>query len=971
MKKFLIALKERPGIALLIASCILLPMDVWGPGLWDPWEMNRAMVARRMAEAPLVLVAESRPQSDPASIYNSLSSALSDDATVISTLESGSAAPLETARSMLSEHVYRVLVLDVDITLPDSEQGMKSLVETLKSIVLQNLSTKIVLVSGNGTADVGGVKDLILARLETEADIEAVASRSDLEEAVREGLGGDAFLAQFKSQGRTQFMAPLSPFIVSLSFRVFGQSEFSARLPGVILSLVCLALVYIVARKLFSEVVATLAMLGLLTAPLFFGSARFVANEQGSVLWLALGCAAFGAIVTESATGIKPLLILLVATLLLWLDMGMSGVVTITGIVVAYQIAEWRLRRPVLVAVVSVVGLSTLLAIVTFLPDAAFFRQFRFTLTTFAGGMRSDFRTFDFVIKEVGFGLFPWSALLPLSIAAAVLTRPKPERLLLLLWAVVPFVAVMLQIRPMFRTFYLGLPALTLLNAIYLEEIEDNGIESRLLAFFGFGLFAVMLKDVFQSPAPLVSFLTTDPMFAEPGKGDIVFPPVTLSFLAKAFVLIAGAHILVSGGRLISLAARLPEVMASSRTFLVVLFSVIGLILLDIIIFLALKWGTISGADSSGAAVGAVLLRIFLTGPDILSLYLLLIIVLIARHAGRVRPILEKLFGDLRRVGSALTRLEQPPALRIGLSIGAAGLMMTMCFDLYPELSYHLSQKHIIESYERSSARITGELFRHGTFTARGFEDTNFYTARIKEMMSRQEVIERLKDVTRRTFFIVPKTQWSEINSAFRNAAGGRFPPVLDDRSSRFILIASSLAPGEEDRNWLAKATLTQEKFDALSGVIRETVNFDDKIHFLGYSIETPAVRRGGKVEIKMYFKAVDRIPVSYRVFMHIDRQGSSSRIHGDHWILNLVRESEEQSSCVGCYATTHWLKGDIIVDTYVIEVPIGSPSGPHDIWMGFYNPSDDRRLPVKDYDKTKVRHDGQNRVRIGVLTVE
>jgi hypothetical protein len=38
---------------------------------------------------------------------------------------------------------------------------------------------------------------------------------------------------------------------------------------------------------------------------------------------------------------------------------------------------------------------------------------------------------------------------------------------------------------------------------------------------------------------------------------------------------------------------------------------------------------------------------------------------------------------------------------------------------------------------------------------------------------------------------------------------------------------------------------------------------------------------------------------------------------------------------------------------------------------MGFYSPGDDKRLKVKDFDKDKIRHDGQNRVRIGVLTVE
>jgi hypothetical protein len=305
------------------------------------------------------------------------------------------------------------------------------------------------------------------------------------------------------------------------------------------------------------------------------------------------------------------------------------------------------------------------------------------------------------------------------------------------------------------------------------------------------------------------------------------------------------------------------------------------------------------------------------------------------------------------------------------VGFSAVLLLGSTVFQLHPELSYHLSQKHILDTYLESAARSPGDLFRHGVFAGRGSEDSNFYTGQIRELTSRAELVDRLRDGSKRTFFIVPKNQWSEIDSTFRSNSGGKRAPVLDDRSSRFILVASSLAPGEEDRNWLADATMTESQFEALAGVEREKVSFDDKIQLVGYSLDAKAVRRGGQVTLKMYFKALDKVPASFRVFMHIDRVGSSSRIHGDHWILNLVKETEEQTSCVGCYATNHWLKGDVVVDSYVIDVPIGSPSGPHDIWMGFYSPGDDHRMAVKSFDKDKIRHDGQNRVRIGVLTVE
>ena len=65
------------------------------------------------------------------------------------------------------------------------------------------------------------------------------------------------------------------------------------------------------------------------------------------------------------------------------------------------------------------------------------------------------------------------------------------------------------------------------------------------------------------------------------------------------------------------------------------------------------------------------------------------------------------------------------------------------------------------------------------------------------------------------------------------------------------------------------------------------------------------------------------------------------------------------------------WLRrGDVVIDVYEGEVPVGTPSGPQDIWMGLYLPAGGKRLPVKDWDKTRARHDGSNRIRIGSFQV-
>ncbi len=978
-------LKRWGGPIILIVAAVMVPMGIWGPGLWDPWEMNAAQVARRMAEAPRVLVAEPRE----GGLVQQLQAALGNDADVeVAQAGATGFAAIEAARGRVGDRVFRVVVIDIDprVQGPQDEAGVRALGDLLHTIASRNLSTRLVLVSPAGR-DVAAILDATLSGLSTKgheddedpgafvAAAVRVAGVDQLAEVARDALAGDGFLAQFKEGGTTRFQPPLHPWLVSLSFRVFGFSEFGARLPGALMGALSLVLMFFAVRRAWDERTALLAVVILVSSAQFLLGARFVQSGATIQFALVLGAAAFGAAVTGASLA-AALPVLALASVLMYLAGGMTGIVTLALLAIAYPLVAGRFDRRTLAAAGLVVGLAVLATMLTFLPDGAFFRQFRFTAATFAGGMKDEFRDFNFAIKQIGFGMFPWSALLPLVLAATVATpeRLRPERLVALLAALVPLGVLMVTIRPFEQTWFAGMPALAVLTATYLLDREDDPMESRLLAFFAFGLLLVMAKNLLHSPAPIVSYLATDPMFAVPGKGDPAFPQgAALPTLAKLAVAAAAGLLFVTGAHFMSFIRDLPGILARRRMFMVVLLALAGVIVIDILVFVGLKWAILSGAAGPDAAVGPVLLRIFLTGPDILALYLLVLAVVGVRYAGAIGRRLDRLvpISRLRVIGRALLALERPGPTTVGLALASVVLAGSLAFGLVPELSYHLSQKHIIQTWRDSNARLPGELARHGVFPGRGSGDANFYTSQIPEVASRGQVVERLKDTTSRAFFIVPKTQWSEINHAFRLANDGRSAPVLDDRSSRFILVSNMLADGETDHNWIADATLNQEQFDALEGVEHTSINFDDKIELVGVKLASPAIRRGGTLEMKLYFKALDKIGQSYRMFLHVDRVGSSSRIHGDHWILNLVTESEDQTQCVGCYATTHWLKGDIVIDTYGIEVPIGSPSGPHDIWMGFYPPSGGSRLTVKSFDKSKARHDGQNRVRVGTMTVE
>ena len=436
---------------------------------------------------------------------------------------------------------------------------------------------------------------------------------------------------------------------------------------------------------------------------------------------------------------------------------------------------------------------------------------------------------------------------------------------------------------------------------------------------------------------------------------------------------------------------------------------------------------------------------------------------------------------------------ERGPIVRVLALIGAIVFSVGLLADFYPSLAKHLSQKHVLESYERAAGAASGTLYKHGRFDDSKRQDSNFYTAGLPSLSDRSTALNvllgerdqvasveseegsvqrllpgfdsandkdgdgkrdhavlrgiateispgRLVDTraswtpdehvgkvlvgvkgksyriegndattltlgTRakpmlkvrvndpdhymidhadsaesrasayekaRRFLLLPSDSLSEVNHAFRKLSGGRHLPVLDGRSSRVMLASSWLEEGEEEQNRFAQHTLDMERFEALDDpkIHRLWVNFNDSLRIVGYRLNNESVSVGKKIELTIYFQVTKKVKASQKIFLHIDRQGTSNRIHGDHWPLNQALGDEPQKTCVGCYRTDHWFVGDVVLDRFDKEVPTGTSAGIYEIWMGLYNTSTDKRMVVKRWDKDNVRHDGSNRVRLGTFRV-
>lgn len=124
-------------------------------------------------------------------------------------------------------------------------------------------------------------------------------------------------------------------------------------------------------------------------------------------------------------------------------------------------------------------------------------------------------------------------------------------------------------------------------------------------------------------------------------------------------------------------------------------------------------------------------------------------------------------------------------------------------------------------------------------------------------------------------------------------------------------------------------------------------------LRFIGADVPEQA-SPGSRATIDFHFEVLKELDRDWQMFVHIDRREGPYRIHGDHFPAE------------GKYQTSLWQQGEFVKDHFVKLVPFDAPKGTYDVWVGFYIGDD--RLPFTGGDK--ALHDGENRVRAGVLQV-
>ena len=303
----------------------------------------------------------------------------------------------------------------------------------------------------------------------------------------------------------------------ALGIRLFGYNEAGARLPGLLVALATLAAMAW-AAALHGRRAAVIAAVALVGTPLYVLQARQLTSDMPLLLAGALTLGGLGRL--GSARPGQPVLVAALAAVLgLGLGAASGGVLVGALAPCLAFLAAWRLSgvtfaTPVhrgLALAIAVAGLLLALTI-ALTPYRSGQPSWLLGGTPVLGGSP---RTFDAVLRVVGFGLFPWGALALFALLAPLQDladeTPAEERgrdftaLLPMFVGAFGLAAATLQLQLVGQARIAILPAAVLAVARLLGDRPARPAANRLLAFVVATGTLLITRDLWLGPEELAS----------------------------------------------------------------------------------------------------------------------------------------------------------------------------------------------------------------------------------------------------------------------------------------------------------------------------------------------------------------------------------------------------------------------------------------------------------------------------------
>ena len=631
---------NRRGVLVALAlGAVVLTAGIGSTGLWEPWEMDRADLARTLASPPEVVAAFDKDVAtggarvaSPAEL--ALVKAAASEGVLLKLPEAGTPTALRAALDLARTRTVAAIVIDGRLLIPDASrndlwaQAGKLSAEAIHSAA----GASVVVVRGANQPpaaelakrlaverwkdvwdssstmwsldagwDAAGVEAAATAQAATSEDPIIVLEAGDvagLEAALDAGQGVISTRVAFKDSGSTVALPPLETWLRAAAYRIFGPSEWTTRAPGVVLGLLALWVLLTTVRTVWSPRVAFFAGVVLATLPLFFAQSRIISGEPGMTLALTLvGCGLLlGTLVERSRAGeprvgaegvgdALPPARPIVSSRLVWSYLA-AGLVTafftkgVYGLAVcglvsvalplvsgpSKKLADWV---PPL-AFFAAAGLVELIAHSA--PPGSMFSGLDFQTSMFSEGPSVYSRTFDMVIKQLGFGLAPWSPLVIISIGLLTfssLEKRDKTGLIVIAWFFLPIVVLMASLGVGNQFLFPGTAAAAIAVALMLEKlVRGESGPKFFVAFAVVAMFYIMRRELKVSPEPLVGYLAFDPPFAK--EGNLRFPETVEFFWGfKQSMIIAALACLVHFGGFSHFVVRAARWLRNTRPFLI------------------------------------------------------------------------------------------------------------------------------------------------------------------------------------------------------------------------------------------------------------------------------------------------------------------------------------------------------------------------------------------------------------------
>lgn len=772
----------------------------------------------------------------------------------------------------------------------------------------------------------------------------------------------------------------LTTWLVAQGFSIFGIHEWSGRLPVALAGLLTIFLAYLLTTRFAGRRAGVAAAVVTGTSPLFLFNAREMLGAapafaaSASVFFCAL-CAVFAPAPRSTPAPLRWKLrlgwlagLVVSAALATFGSGALLGVAPpLLGVAVAVA-ARGELRPPfaerrraiagaIVVLAALVVGLGCVYAV------GADYAGFGYWTGGIARG--GDPPTWEIGIERLFHSFAPWSALLPLALAAmltpAIGTQGRSEpdapiviehggeenalRLAVVAWVAFGYLAQTIFTARFGPATFLPLVGVSVAVALFLHDLarSERPYWGPAIMIFLFALLIV--RDFRTYPTGPVEGLAGEGIEVPEALKTLWYWEVdSESGLRKigVWTIFVGLFGLVSALVFASDPSKVRERWSGEAP---------GKILYDLAVggpvdLVVKQWRRGGGFRIwLGLAAGLLAALMIFGGicygaPSLLESSLTSLGVRIGRVALFIPVGLVVGIALIRLALFGLAKLGQDRvALVLGLGV-VVGAFASLWYQ--PALSSQFSPRQVYDTYNE----LAGANEPLGEFRVGGRAAAYYAEGEIEELDTQPALIEFLRREDR-VWVAFRADDLAAVNREYRRHAS-RHLFVADARSSRMILATNQPVEGRDNQNYLAETVLDEPP----QIQHRTSINFDDRIELIGYDLDLPhgdSVGPGQAFTVTWYFRVLAPVSGNYQLFLHID--GPGQRINGDHEPVD------------GRYPVRLWEAGDVVVDRQRLSVPANYSRGNLTFFLGFYSGS--QRLEIKSGPADDV-----NRARAGILQV-